>query len=1182
MIIDERFVVERLAGEGGMGAVYKALDRQTGRPAAVKIVSIELARFEREAQLLATFENDAIVRYIAHGRLEGGRMYMAMDWLEGESLETRLLRGPLSIEETLALARRIGRALASGHALGIVHRDVKPSNVILRGGRPEEAVLVDFGIARAELPDTRALTRTGIAIGTPAYMAPEQARGERTLDGRADVFSLGAVLYECLTCRNAFVGEHVVAVLAKVLLEPAPRVRASRLDVPNALDELVAAMLEKEPAKRPADFVRAIEELDLDELQASSPRLSLGPSEQRYATVLLARPVQARTEDLDQTQGAEIVRAASIHGVMMYGLANGSFVATMPAESAAKYAHAMLESAPQTVIAIATGRAIVAGQVPVGEAIDRAAKLLLAHEHAPGVWLDDATASIADAREQRVLGRVAPFVGRDREMALLEATYRECVDDSIAASTLFIAPPGIGKSRLRRELVERLLASDRAPAVWLGLANPLMSASPLAFLADIVGRALGVSRGMHEARARIREPFLGELLGVPFDDTDAPALRASRSNPKLLADQVTEAFVALALEQLATQPLLVTLEDVHWADSVSVRAIETLLGRAKDLPLFVVALARPMIDETHPRLWSDHHVQRVTLEPLHRKPAERLARALVGDGVDVEAIVRRAEGNALFVEELARVSAAGGVLDELPPTLAAVAEARLMSLEGDTRQALRAGAVFGERFWRGAVASMVDVPIDVHLAILEQREIVTTAASSRFAGEREMVFRHAIVRDAAYAMLTDDDRRLGHSLAADWLAERVDDPALLAHHYERGGRLAQAAEAHASAAENAVYADDRPAMHVHIAHARRCGVSGHLEGRVLLALLDSAAWHNENAEAVALGPSALSLLDRGSPPWFVAAADLFVALGKLGRTDEMLALVKELVDTPSDSRQRAIACARAAIQVLYTGDPELALRLLDAASRGKGDPTVDGALADAAFDFKFLAGRILHPDVSLRACARYLELGDRRGASVQASNAAMSYALIGASAEGLRVAERFGASGYQIALNRALEAAYAGDLGPMIALPDSLPVERARNGQRLWTTALLLPSDRASAVAELDRVPIATLQPAIRCVALALKSRLSRAEEAISLAEQALDVASRGIVAIGPCVLALAQVEALEGVGRHAEVPQVLREALLDLESRAGELGDWGPVYLERGLCVAELREMARARGVSH
>jgi hypothetical protein len=477
---------------------------------------------------------------------------------------------------------------------------------------------------------------------------------------------------------------------------------------------------------------------------------------------------------------------------------------------------------------------------------------------------------------------------------------------------------------------------------------------------------------------------------------------------------------------------------------------------------------------------------------------------------------------------------------------------------------------------------MVTVPVAPQLAILEEREIVMRSGSSRFANERELVFRHAIVRDAAYAMLTHEDRQLGHSLAADWLAARMDDPVLLAHHFERGGRLAEAARAHALAAENAVYADDRAAMHVHIAHARRCGASGDLEGRLLLALIDTAVWHGENAEAAALAPAALSLLDRGSPGWFVAAGDVIAALGKLGRQGEMLDVVTELEKTAGDSPKRAVACARAAIQVLSVGEPERARRLLDEASRAKGDPSVDGALADAAFSFHFLAGRILHPDISLRARARYAEMGDRRSAIIQSTNAVMSLALIGAPDEGLRLAEELGAYDYATLHSRVLKALFDhGDIGPMLALSDALPVERLRASLRVWTSALLFHRDRAAALAELDRVFAMPLSPALRPVATALKARFATGEEALRLAEEAVRGAERGIIAIGPSIVPIAHVEALEGVGRHDAARQVLRDAMIELESAAAELGEWGPVYLERGLCVAELREMARARGVS-
>jgi serine/threonine protein kinase len=209
--IADRFEIESVAGTGAMGTVYRARDLES--PArttvALKVVrgAFANARFEREAMLLEQIEGEGIVRYVAHGRIDAESMYLAMEWLEGEGLDARLARGPLAIGECIALGRRLARALGIAHARGVVHRDVKPSNVILRGGLAAEATLVDFGIARAP-GALRAMTATGAVIGTPQYMAPEQARGE-SLDGRADVFSLGCLLFECLSGRAAFVGAHV-------------------------------------------------------------------------------------------------------------------------------------------------------------------------------------------------------------------------------------------------------------------------------------------------------------------------------------------------------------------------------------------------------------------------------------------------------------------------------------------------------------------------------------------------------------------------------------------------------------------------------------------------------------------------------------------------------------------------------------------------------------------------------------------------------------------------------------------------------------------------------------------------------------------------------------------------------------------------------------------------------------
>jgi serine/threonine protein kinase len=194
-IIADRFVIERLAGAGGMARVYRARDLLTGATVALKLLLeqglIEAERFAREAELLAELGHPAIVRYIAHGLTPEGEPYLAIEWLDGEDLGARLRTSGLTIAESLALGARIADGLGAAHRRGVIHRDVKPSNLWLWGGLAAEAKILDFGIARRSASE-RTLTQVGAMIGTPGYMAPEQARGERALTASADVFSLGA------------------------------------------------------------------------------------------------------------------------------------------------------------------------------------------------------------------------------------------------------------------------------------------------------------------------------------------------------------------------------------------------------------------------------------------------------------------------------------------------------------------------------------------------------------------------------------------------------------------------------------------------------------------------------------------------------------------------------------------------------------------------------------------------------------------------------------------------------------------------------------------------------------------------------------------------------------------------------------------------------------------------------
>ena len=256
-LIADRFELERLAERGGMAVVWRARDRRSGAPTAVKFLrdrmgESELDRLAREAQVLAGIVHPGVVRYVAHGATPGGVAFLAMEWLEGETLAQRLARGPIGVGETLRVLRTVGDALASVHRHGIVHRDLKPQNLVAEEGDLSRLKLIDFGIARWD-EKLYAMTRTGIVVGTMGYMAPEQARGERDLDARVDIFALGCVAYECIVGRPPFAAASSVAMPGCLGLEAAPRVSETSPDIPDELDDLIAAMLARDPEKRVAD-----------------------------------------------------------------------------------------------------------------------------------------------------------------------------------------------------------------------------------------------------------------------------------------------------------------------------------------------------------------------------------------------------------------------------------------------------------------------------------------------------------------------------------------------------------------------------------------------------------------------------------------------------------------------------------------------------------------------------------------------------------------------------------------------------------------------------------------------------------------------------------------------------------------------------------------------------------------
>src|SRR2546427_4782627 len=250
----DRYVLERELGQGGMAVVFLARDRRHDRAVAIKVLRQEIAaalgaeRFLREIQIAAKLHHPHILPLYDSGAA-GDLLYYVMPYVEGESLRQRLDRETqLPLDDALAITRQVASALAYAHSHDVVHRDIKPENILIESG---EAVVADFGIARAiTAAGGDKLTQTGMAIGTPLYMSPEQAAGGGAIDGRSDLYSLACVLYEMLAGHPPFLGGTAQAIIARHALDPVPPLRTARGTVSGAVEQALDRALAKSPADR--------------------------------------------------------------------------------------------------------------------------------------------------------------------------------------------------------------------------------------------------------------------------------------------------------------------------------------------------------------------------------------------------------------------------------------------------------------------------------------------------------------------------------------------------------------------------------------------------------------------------------------------------------------------------------------------------------------------------------------------------------------------------------------------------------------------------------------------------------------------------------------------------------------------------------------------------------------------
>lgn len=1270
-VIADRFVVERPIRSGGMGAVFSAWDRVAGESVAIKVLEASKPglseRFFREAWLLSELRHRGIVRYIAHGDTREGKPFLVMEWLRGEDLCDRLARGPLSISETLAMCRRVCEGLAVAHERGIVHRDVKPSNLFLVGGNPNNVKLLDFGIARVR-ETMHVMTQTGSMLGTPGYMAPEQARTDEAISATADIFSLGCVLYECLTGEPPFTGSHFMAVLAKVLLQPAPRVRTLRPEIPALLDDLVARMLEKDPANRPPTAAAVASELERIDISVTvaEPADVIAPSfttrEQVLLCVLLIASEWKQGLNSTETMGAgdgslTLEELAARHGGKLEFLGDDAMVvvfeprsaATDLASRAAQCALAFRVLLPDSTMALATGQGLVAGRLPLGAVIDRAAGLLgsatakttqasVGASKTARVWLDRATAGLIDAqfeiategsgvcllgvRELRetgrlLLGKRTPCVGRERELANLNAIFDESATEPSSRAVLIIAPPGAGKSRLRREFTSSIIGRSKDVRVWYAFGDPTRAGSPFGLLSQALRTALGVVDGEpldlrrraildrigtrlpREEAQRVAE-FLGEVVGVRFPDDQSIQLRAARRDARIMGDQIARAWEDWLELECAEAPVVLVLEDLHLGDLSTVKLVDSALRNLRSRPFLVLGLSRPEIADLFPGLWKGRPLEEISLRPLPKRACEDLVRSVLGD-VGAEAIARvveRAEGNAFYLEELIRAEAEG-TGDDFPETMLAMVQARFGRLAPEARHLLRAASIFGQFFWSGGLhalcdASVTDGSVPDLIQGLVTREWVRLRRSSRLAGEPEYEFHHALLREAAYGTLTDQDRSAGHRLAALWLEGAGErDAATLAEHFQRGGDRARAAESYLRAAEQALEGDD---LSTAIAHAERgvaCGADGPMLGRLRLIQAEAHNWRGEHEAAGPLGAEAITLLDKTDDSavgyWADAVNHTNWAEAALGRYEKVESFADMLLATATNRGEQAdarlvAALAHVATWQLILGGASKAQSTLawlkeNAAAIAAQDPLVAAVVKSAFARQEYFNQNFAESLQLYDATAEDLRrIGHRRLLVFTLYNTALFRAQVGdyrraetTARESVALAERLSVAFPLCNAILAFAIAHLGDLRAAERLLnrciEECRVQGARRAEaeaRVWCCRVAMMRGNAEIAEEQGRTAVRLTkdEPPIEAYALAaLASALlaqKRASHALEPARMAFETAESigNNMEDGDAFVRLTYAEVLDALDDRATARETIRTARDRLIACANRIND--------------------------
>lgn len=868
----QQFEVVREVGRGAAGIVFQATLK--GRPVALKLIRADeidgdaQARFLREGRLLSDLSHPNIVEIIQYGTIgdaevslaghcfEPHTAFIAMEWLSGSDLQQRQSESSLSLPASLRCISQLAVALQAAHARGIVHRDVKPSNIFVLDSEQEHDVkLLDFGVASEErlAPGLGGVLGPGGLVGTPDYMAPEQARGDDVLGPGCDVFSMGATLFELVAGRPPHRSASAIATMARVASTPSQRLSELVLDVPPDLDDLVAEMLALEQDQRPTakDVAVRLAAIQADpelpeRVGTERQQRSVRSSASRLLTSLLALGVGS-VEDCDKevarirSAGADAVRLGRDSVVAHFGTARAH---GREGQRATEIGKSLADGG--AAVGVSTGRALVEFSRPIGAVVDKASEL--AREAAPGqVLIDEATVELVRAEfefalrpggawqvgaptpPRRKQHEATPFVGRGTELEQLFNAYgRACGGQPTVVSVS--GPPGIGKSRLAREFLRRAdeftldlppmtqpsrhvdsaPRGSQAPRIVEASCEAYGQSRALGTAVDALCSLMNLPKGpqrpeVEAALARFNlvhneGGLLTSLLSNESFGRDVDPLRAR--------DVLYLTMTELMLKTTRSQRCIMVLEDLQWSDPESIAWFDHLLNRGSGRAIFLLVLARPAFWKAHPEAFRGREFTRLELRPIARRATMEIARAVIGPSADpakLNEVAKQSAGSPLFAEELARVIALGRSAASVP-TIEAAIQVSLDGLEPQARDSLVRMSVFGLVGWdQGLEGLDVDDAAGSIERLLDADMVVEHP--SRFVGMRQLRFKHALVRDVAYASASEALRIELHAKVAAWLASVGADAATIAEHYDLGERHALAAGYWERAARRALAAN---------------------------------------------------------------------------------------------------------------------------------------------------------------------------------------------------------------------------------------------------------------------------------------------------------------------------------------------------------------------------------------